>query len=128
MPAITPVILTDGTTPVTLAPVGGDNVTGQTRYRSNDGATVAANSEVLFSSKITPQKLQRQYIRFNQPITALSADTGETIVRESVIVEINIRIPSVATQADRETAVRRAFDSLSSSAFETELTTGEGQW
>lgn len=128
MPAISPIVLTDGTTPVTLSPVGGDNVSGQTRYRSNTAATVAANSEALFSNKITPQKLQRQYVRFNQPVTAVSADTGETIVRENVIVEINIRVPAVATQSDRESAVKRAFDALSASAFETELTTGEGQW
>lgn len=128
MPAIKPIVLTDGTTPVTLSPVGGDNVSGQTRYRSNNAATVAANSEALFSNKITQQKLQRQYLRFNQPVTALSADTGETIVRENVIVEINIRVPSVATQSDRESAIKRAFDALSVDAFETELTTGEGQW
>jgi hypothetical protein len=128
MPAIKPIVLTDGTTPVTLSPVGGDNVTGQTRYRSNNAATVAANSEALFSNKITSQKLQRQYVRYNQPITAVSADTGETVVRENVIVEINIRVPAVATQSDRESAIKRAFDALSADAFSVELTTGEGQW
>lgn len=129
MPAISSVVLTDGTTPITLSPVGGNNEAGQTRYRTTDGATALANSEALFSNKVNAtSKTQRQYLRYNQPITAVSTDTGETLVRSNITIEMNVVMPPDVTPADRALAVKRFFSAADAAAFGTELTTGEGQW
>lgn len=129
MPAISPIVLTDGSSPVTLTPVGGSSIAGQTRYRSTSASTPAANSEVLFSDKLNANtKVQKQYFRLNHPHTAVSADTGEEIVLGNVTVEINVVVAPSIPNAVRELAIKRAFSAVDAGALSVELTTGEGQW
>lgn len=125
MPAISSLSLTDGTTPVTLSPIS--HVAGETRYRASAADVTAANQSLVFQYK-EQSGVQRQTVRFTEPVTAVDSNTGETLVRENVIVEVSVRVPGVCTSATRETAIRRAFDAIGAGALETELTTGEGQW
>jgi hypothetical protein len=125
MPAINSVVLTDGTTPITLAPSGHSN--GVTKYRTTNAATAVANSKLQFSSKLV-NDVQRQYIRFENPVLAVDSVTSETYVRENMIIEVNVRCPGVITPEQRERGIKYAFNAIASDAFETELTTGEGQW
>lgn len=126
MPVISSLSLTDGTTPVTLSPIS--HVAGQTRYRASSAAIVAANPSLVFQYKQQGSVL-RQSVRYTEPVTALDSNTGETLVRDNIIVEITTRIPGGATPALQESAVKRALDvAAASGALHIELTTGEGQW
>jgi len=126
MPAISSLSLTDGVTPVTLTPQS--HTAGETRYRANSAAVRAANPQLVFQYKEANAGVQRQYVRYVEPIAVVDSTTSETLVRGEVIVEFTIRAPAEVTPALRLTAVKRAFDVIGASNLETELTTGEGQW
>nr|APG77135.1 hypothetical protein [Beihai levi-like virus 26] len=124
MAARSSIVLTDGTTPVTLTPVGGG--VGQTLYRATAEALSAANPSLSFGYRFTDGGTNRQSLSYKQPITAVDSTTSETLVRGQCVVDINIVIPRVATATDRAEAIKRAFDVLN--ALNAELITGEGQW
>lgn len=125
MPAISSLSLTDGTTPVTLSPIS--HVAGETRYRASAATIAAANQQLVFQYK-DASGVNRQTIRYTEPVVVVDSTTGEELVRENVIVEMSIRIPGACPSTLRETAVKRAFNAINASALETEITTGEGQW
>jgi hypothetical protein len=125
MPAVTPIVLTDGTSPVTLNP--DDRRNGKTYYSADTAATQSANETAQFSSSKSNDVL-RQAFKTTSPVVGIVSETGETIVRDRVIIETTVRVPGVCSPEQQEAAVRRHFDALSSGALETELTTGEGQW
>lgn len=124
MPSRASIILTDGTTPVTLTPTGGE--LGRTLYAATSAATANANPKLTFVYKESANSVQRQQISYKEPITAVDSVTSETLVRGNVIVDINIAVPAVCTLAQRARAIKRAFNALT--ALQTELLTGEGQW
>lgn len=125
MPAISSLSLTDGTTPVTLGPIS--HVAGETRYRASSASIDAANPSLVFQYRHS-NGVGRQSVRYTEPVVATDTNTGEDLVRENVIVEMTVRIPGACPSELRETAVKRAFNVISSGALEVELTTGEGQW
>jgi len=124
MPQRSSIVLTDGTTPVTLTPKGGE--LGRTNYAATSLPTAAANPKLSFSYKDSANGVNRQQLSYREPITAVDNTTSETLIRGNVIVDINIAVPSVCTASQRVQAIKRAFDALT--ALEVELTTGEGQW
>jgi len=125
MPAIKPLVITDGTTPVTLNPVSLSK--GVSDFRSAAAANRASEEKLHFEARDTKAG-QRQYIRYVSPVTEVSADTGVTSVVENCIIEITLRVPDVVTDAQRLAFVKRGFDLAGSGSLLTELTTGEGQW
>ncbi len=125
MPAISSLVLTDGTSPVTLGPIS--HVAGETRYRASAASLTAANQSLVFQYK-DGNGVQRQTVRYTEPVVAVDSTTSEELVRENVIVEISIRVPGACPSALRVKAVKRAFNAVASGALMTELTTGEGQW
>jgi len=126
MPAITPLIINDGTDNETLTP-DGRGLTDQ-RYRSGAAGTPAANVSLLYSKKESNAGVQRQYVRLNVPVVAVDSITGEEYVRENIIAELTLRVPNVAPSTDRAKAVALFYSTIWASALEAELMTGEGQW
>lgn len=125
MPTLKPLVITDGTTARTLNPVKSAN--GVSDYRTVNAATRAAQMKAHFEMRDTSAG-QRCYVRLTQPVTATSVDTGLTTVVDNMIAEVSLRIPDVASAADRDRFVKQAFNLGVPAALGVELTTGEGQW
>lgn len=125
MPQPTPIILTDGTTPVTLNPIGRSQ--GKTSYRGTAAVVAAANETLSFQQSFQGQT-ERQFTRYIEPVVVVDADTGESVVRDNVIITTENRIPGACTPAQRIRAIKRAFSLAEAAALEVELTTGEGHY
>jgi len=125
MPAISALSLTDGTTPVALTPFS--RSADVSKYRGTAASTLAANPSLTM--RVTENNgVQRQIIRYTEPVVVTDTSTSEDLVKENVIVEINIRVPGICSSALRETAVKRALDVARVGNLDVELSTGEGQW
>lgn len=125
MPAISSLSLTDGTTPVTLTPFS--RTADMSKYRGTAASTMAANPSLTM--KVNENNgVQRQIIKYTEPVVVTDTSTSEDLVKENVIVEINIRVPGICSSALRETAIKRALDVARTGNLDVELTTGEGQW
>lgn len=122
MPNITPVVLTDGTTPLTLNPKG--KVNNKTTFLSANAANRAAQSR-LTVQVIDGKDSQRVISRLNRPLSVVNADTGLTEVIETMVGEANFRIPYVAETDDRETFLRLFFSQLADSTLKTVLEAGD---
>lgn len=123
MPALNSIVLTDGTTPLTLTPRGG-SANGKSIFMSANAATREAQSKVTvqFSENKASARVN---FRLDTPITSLDADTGRTSVIEHNIAQVDIRVPLVATQAERLQFVKRVFSCLSDATLASVLQTGE---
>lgn len=124
MPSRASLVLTDGTTPVTLTPTGGE--LGKTLYSATSAAVAAANPRLSFSYRESANAMNRQQIAYKEPVVAVDSVTSETLVRGNILVDISVAVPAVATLAQRSQAIKRAFSALN--ALSVELLTGEGQW
>lgn len=124
MPARSSIVLTDGTTPVTLDPRNGG--VGKTEYIASVGPTAAANPRLVFQYRDTANGVNRQSISYKEPIVATDSTTNTTVILGNGLVDINIAIPAACTNTQRVRLVKRAFSALQ--ALEAELTTGAGQW
>jgi hypothetical protein len=125
MPAITPVVLTDGTTPVTFKPIGRNG--DQTVFRTTSAVNLAAQSELKVTSSYKGSH-QRIILKYTRPETETSADTGETVVVENALAEFNVRIPSGMTSVEREAFIKTALSALSDTSLDAVLVDGEGFW
>lgn len=125
MPNPTSIILTDGTTPVTLYPTVKDGEVSQ--FRASSAATLAAQPRLKASVK-TQDSAQRVFFRYDEPQTYVDADTGLTVVHEHAIAEVNIRIPANMAAADRVTYVKRVFGLIDDTTLNTVIEDGEGIW
>lgn len=126
MPAIKALVLTDGTTPVTLSPRA--HVSGKTQYRASGAAVSLANPSAVFVYSDDSEATSRSEFRYTEPVTEVNADTGTTTVLDNIIIKVNIRVPGVCTPAQRVRALKRAFSANLAAALQTELETGEGQY
>jgi len=127
MPAIQPIVLTDGTTPVTLGPIS--HTAGQTLYRASGAAIRAANPSLTFKYK-EQNGVLRQNVRLTFPVTSVDGVTGDTTVLNNALYEFSTRVPGEMSPAEQERAAQLFFSLLSGTGVTllTELTTGEGQW
>lgn len=123
MPSRSQIVLTDGTTPVTLTPRGGE--LGRTQY-AESGAVIAAAGTVLdYQYRDTAAGVNRQAVRLKRPIHSTDGN-GKVIIDGQNICDISVAISPSSTPAERALFVaycKSVFDALA-----TELNTGEGQW
>lgn len=125
MPNPTTIVLTDGTTPVTLYPSAKDGDVSQ--FRSTAAATLAAQSKLKVSSK-TAENAQRVFSRLDEPLTYTDADSGLLVVHEHAIGEINVRIPAGMTSSQRTAFVKRLFNQGAETTLAAVFEDGEGIW
>lgn len=125
MPAISSLILTDGTTPVTLSPR--DHVSGATSYRATTSLVASQNMTVRYTYRDTANKVNRCSVVAKQPLVT-EGSPGVYTSRGEITCEINLMVPPGTTQAERLQFVLRVFDVINTGQLRTELTTGEGQW
>jgi len=127
MPAIQPIVLTDGTTPVTLGPTS--HTAGQTLYRASGAATRAANATLRFKYR-DQNGVLRQVVRFTKPVLSVDSITGDTVVIDNSIYELSTRVPGSASPEHQEQGVLEFMSIVSETGvtLRDELTTGEGQW
>lgn len=126
MPAIVALVLTDGTTPVTLSPR--EHVSGSTLYRATSSLVASHNPHLKYAYRTTTNKVDRSNVTFKQPLFT-ETDPGVFVSRGEITGEINLMVPPEATQAERLLFVKRLMSLVGTSGnLTTELTTGEGQW
>lgn len=125
MPNPTSIVLTDGTTPVTLYPSVKDGEVSQ--FRSTSAASLAAQSKLKVSSKVS-DSAQRVFSRLDEPLTYVDADSGLTVVHEHALAEMNFRIPAGMTAAERTAFVKRAFNQGAETTLQAVFEDGEGIW
>lgn len=131
MPAITPVVLA-GLTPVSVT---------FTPMRRNTDETVMADRRrllpVLYGSlKKTVKQLRNQdrslngnyrvNVKIDDPIVR-SVDGSDTTV-EDIIIDINVRVPGIATLAEKQHAVKLAVSALQHAYVTSSIETGEADY
>jgi len=125
MPALLPIVLTDGITPQTLNPSG--RVGNKTTFRSTDKATLETQSTLDVT--VNDNSLsQRVIMKYSDPQEFINADNGLTEFVDTAIGDINMRIPRAMTPAARELFVRRMFSHLLDATLASVALSGENFW
>lgn len=125
MSEVTPIVLTDGTTPVTLNPIS--RSANETRFRAEGASIKLANPSLVYQYKLDGA-VDRQTIRYTDPVVFTDTTTGEEYVKENCIANFSYRVPGVCSPAQRIEFIQRAHSVSLAAALQTELETGEGQW
>lgn len=125
MPNITSVVITDGTTPVTLKP---DSMSGSTSvFVSSNKATRSAQTLLKVTTSQNAQA-SRVIVKLDEPVSYVNADTGRTEVSEHSISDVNIRIPLELTIAERTAFVKKTFSYLADATLAAVIKDGERLW
>jgi hypothetical protein len=125
MPTSRPIVLTDGVTPITLNPTG--RVGNKSSFRSSHKANLAVQTvcDITVSQNGSSQ---RNIVKLTDPVDFLDADTGVTQFTDQFIGEVNMRIPSSATSAQRSAFVNRLFSAIDDSTINSVVIDGENFW
>lgn len=123
MPTITPIVLTDGTTPRTFNPISRQGSTST--FATVDKPTQIEES-VLKLIKSTNSASERVIARLDMP--EASEVDGIMVAHEHAIGEINVRVPKTMTDADRVAFVAMLNSVFNDALAKVVLETSENIW
>lgn len=116
MPQASEIVLTDGTTPVTMTPTA-RSVNGEQHYADSTLGQKDLRSEMWISSRDGGNDSTVVKIKMELPIIDINTDTGRSSKVETELVEVKLRHASLATLAQRQTLVAYINHALSIGAL-----------
>lgn len=125
MPVIAAVVITDGTTPVTLNPDGSSGSANS--FISSNKATREAQTSMKVTTTENANSA-RVVVKIDEPLSFINADTGRTEVIEHAIADINLRVPLAMTLLERQAFVKKSFSILSDATLAKVVKDGERLW
>lgn len=125
MSEVAPIVLTDGTTPVTLSPIS--RTAKETRFRAAGASIKLANMSLTYQYTLDAA-VDRQNVRVTDPVVFTDTVTGEEYVKDNNIANFNVRVSPHCSPEQRAAFIRYSYSSSLEAALKAELEAGEGQW